>query len=166
MVVKALAEGTEPHYTTVSDFVSGMGGEVEKVFGEVFLVSWGMGLVDGKTFAGDGCKLPSNASKEWSGTKKELREKYEKIKKISKEIIEKHRQNDRVGKKETESDQKKLERLEKKAGRILEFLETHEDWRGSGGEIIKSNVTDNEIGKIKGPHGVVQGYNGSRSVRQ
>jgi transposase len=160
MVVKALAEGTEPHYTTVSDFVSGMGGEIGKVFGEVLLVSWGMGLIGGKMSGIDGVKLPSNASKEWSGTKKELREKYEKIKKISREVIEKHRQNDRTGKKETEADQKKLERLEKKAGRILEFLETHEDRRGAGGEIIKSNVTDNESGKIKGPHGVVQGYNG------
>jgi transposase len=160
MVVKALAEGTEPHYTTISDFVSGMGGEVEKIFGEVLLVCSGMGLIHGKMFAGDGCKLPSNASKEWSGTKKELREKYEKLKKISKEIIEKHRQNDRIGKKETEADQNKLERLEKKADRILQFPETHGDRSGAGGEIIKSNVTDNESGKIKGPHGVVQGYNG------
>ena len=30
MIVKALAEDTEPHYTTISDFVSGMGGEIEK----------------------------------------------------------------------------------------------------------------------------------------
>ena len=38
MVVKALAEDTEPHYTTISNFVSGMGGEIEKVFSEVLLV--------------------------------------------------------------------------------------------------------------------------------
>ena len=29
-----------------------------------------------------------------------------------------------------------------------------------GGEIIKSNITDNESGKIQGAHGVIQGYNG------
>jgi transposase len=160
MVVKALAEGTEPHYTTISNFVSGMGGEIEKVFGEVLLVCSGMGLIHGKMFAVDGCKLPSNASKEWSGTKKELREKYEKLKKISRETIEKHLGNDRAGKKETESVLRKMERMEQKAERILEFLETHEERRGAGGEIIKSNVTDNESGKIKGPHGVIQGYNG------
>jgi transposase len=90
MVVKSLAEGMEPHHTTISNFVSGMGGEIEKVFGEVLLVCSGMGLIHGKMFAVDGCKLPSNASKEWSGTKKELRERYEKLKKISREIIEKH----------------------------------------------------------------------------
>jgi transposase len=169
MAVKALAEDIEPHYTTVSNFVSGMSGEIEKVFSEVLLVCGGMGLIKGKMFAIDGCRLPSNASKEWSGTKKELQEKYEKIKKISGKIVEKHRQNDRLGKKEQEADDKKLERLEKKAERILEFLETHDERRGAGGEIIKSNVTDNESGKIKGPHGVIQGYNGiavADSMRQ
>jgi hypothetical protein len=111
-------------------------------------------------FAIDGCRLPSNASKEWSGTKKELNKKYDKIKKICKEIVEKHKTNDKIGKEEKEKDKEKLERMEKKADRILEFIKTHEDRRGAGGEIIKSNVTDNESGKIKGPHGVIQGYNG------
>jgi transposase len=160
MVVKALAEDLEPHYTTISNFVSGMSGEIEKIFSQVLLVCNGMGLIKGKMFAIDGCRLPSNASKEWSGTKKELREKYEKIKKISKEIIEKHRQKDIIGKEEREADERKLERLEKKAERILDFLETHEERLGAGGDVIKSNITDNESGKIKGPHGVIQGYNG------
>ena len=111
-------------------------------------------------FAIDGCRLPSNASKEWSGTKKQLTEKYEKIKKISKEIIEKHLKNDSVGE-EMAADQKKLERLEKQENKILQFLETHEDRRGAGGDIIQSNITDNESGKIKGPHEVIQGYNGT-----
>src|SRR5215469_15826317 len=38
MIVKALAEDIEPHYTTISNFVSGMSGEIEKVFSEVLLV--------------------------------------------------------------------------------------------------------------------------------
>jgi transposase len=160
MVVKALAEDTEPHFTTISNFVSGMSGEIEKVFSEVLMVCTEMGLVKGKMFAIDGYRLPSNASKEYSGTKKELKEKYDKIKKVCKEIIEKHKTNDKTGKEEKEKDKKKLKRMEKKADRILEFIKTHEDRRGAGGEIIKSNVTDNESGKIKGPHGVIQGYNG------
>ena len=160
MVAKALAEDIEPHYTTISNFVSGMSAEIEKVFSEVLLVCGSMGLIGGKMFAIDGCRLPSNASKEWSGTKKELREKYEKIKKISKEILKKHRENDRLGKEAQEADGKKLKRLEQKAQKILDFLETHEDRRGAGGDIIKSNITDNESGKIQGPHGVIQGYNG------
>ena len=160
MTAKALAEDTEPHYTTISNFVSGMSNEIEKVFSDVLLVCGSMGLIGGKMFALDGCRLPSNASKEWSGTKKELQEKYEKIQKVVKQLLEKHRQNDRLGKETKEDEQKKLERLEKKAAKILEFLETHEERRGAGGDIIKSNITDNESGKIKGPHGVIQGYNG------
>ena len=160
MIVKALAEDTEPHFTTISDFVSGMGEEVDIIFCEVLLVCNEMKLIGGNMFAVDGCKLPSNASKEWSGTKAELQKKYEKIKKISNKILEKHRENDRLSKSERERDIKKQERLEKKAEKILEFLRTHEDRIGAGGEIIKSNITDNESGKIQGPHGVIQGYNG------
>jgi len=160
MVVKALAEDIEPHYTTISNFVSGMSGEIEKIFSQVLMVCNGMGLIKGKMFAIDGCRLPSNASKKWSGTKKELLKKYEKIKKISKAIIEKHRQNDIMVKEELEADERKRDRLEKDAERIVNFLETHEERLGASGNVIKSNVTDNESGKIKGPHGVIQGYNG------
>jgi transposase len=89
MTVKALAENMQPHYTTLSDFVSGMGGEIEKVFSEVLLVCGELGLIKGKIFAEEGCRLASNASKEYSGTKEELQNKYEKIKKICAEIIQK-----------------------------------------------------------------------------
>jgi len=160
MILKALAEDTEPHYTTISDFISEMSGEIEKVFSEVLLICHEMKLIGGKMFSIDGCRLPSNAAKEWSGTKEELQKKYEKLQKLSRKIIEKHRENDKIGKKELNEDKKKLERLEKKEKRILEFLQTHEDRLGAGGEIIQSNITDNESGKIMGPHGVIQGYNG------
>jgi hypothetical protein len=36
-------------------------------------------LLGGTLFALDGCKLPSNASKEWSGTISDLRRKKERI---------------------------------------------------------------------------------------
>jgi hypothetical protein len=108
----------------------------------------------------DGCRLPSNASKEYSGTKEELQKKYDRIKKISSAIIEKHKRNDALAKEEWEADNKKHHKLEKKAQKILDFLQTHEDRRGAGGEVIQSNVTDNDSGKIKSPQGIIQGYNG------
>ena len=73
MIVKALAEDTEPHYTTISNFVSGMGEEIGKVFSDVLMVCNEMKLIGGKMSAIDGCRLPSNASKEMSGTKEELK---------------------------------------------------------------------------------------------
>jgi transposase len=160
MTTRALAEDTQPHCTTISNFVSGMGEEIEKVFTEVLLVCDELKLIGGKMFAQDGCKLPSNASKEWSGTKEELQGKYDNIQKISREIIEKHKSNDRIGRDERERDEKKLERLDRKAEKIRGFLKTHEDRTGAGGETVKSNITDNESGKIKGAHGTIQGYNG------
>ena len=160
MVVKALAEDTEPHYTTISDFISGMRSEIEKVFSEVLLVCGSLGLIQGKMFAIDGCKLPSAASKEWSGTKEELQSKYEKIQKVSRKIIEKHRLNDKLGTEELAADKRKREKLKKRADKILDFLSTHEDRMGASGEIVKSNITDNESGKIQSAHGVIQGYNG------
>jgi hypothetical protein len=54
----------------------------KKVYSEVLLVCGSFGLIKGKMFAIDGCKLPSNASKEWSGTKAELQERYDKLKKV------------------------------------------------------------------------------------
>jgi hypothetical protein len=160
MIVKALAEDTEPHYTTLSNFVSGMDRGIEKVFVEVLMVCDELKLIGGKKSALDGCRLPSNASKEYSGTKEELQEKYERLKKLCRKIIEKHKENDKLGQKEIASDLKKLKKLKKKAKKVRDFLATHEDRVGSSGEIIKSNITDNESGKIKGPHGVIQGYNG------
>jgi hypothetical protein len=160
MIVKALAEDTEPHYTTLSDFVSGMGGEIEKVFVEVLMVCDELKLLGGKKSALDGCRLPSNASKEWSGTKEELQEKYERLKKQCRKILQKHQDTDRLGQQEKTNDLAKLEKLKKKAQKVRDFLATHEDRKGSGGDTVKSNITDNESGKIKGPHGVIQGYNG------
>ena len=160
MIVKALAEDTEPHYTTISNFVSGMSGEIEKVFSEVLLVCNEMDLIKGNMFAIDGCKLPSNASKEWSGTQEELHGKYEKIKKASRKILEKHRLNDKLGTDELAADKRKREKLRKKAERIINFLETHAERTGASGEVVKSNITDNESGKIQSSHGVIQGYNG------
>jgi transposase len=57
MVVKALANDMEPHCTTISNFVSSMSGEVEVLFTENLMVCQGMGLIDGKMFAIDGCRL-------------------------------------------------------------------------------------------------------------
>jgi len=59
MAVKALAEDTEPHYTTISNFVSGMSEEIEKVFSEVLLICNELKLIKGKMLEIDGC-LPTH----------------------------------------------------------------------------------------------------------
>ena len=59
-----------------------------------------------------------------------------------------------------EGEMRKLKRLDKAARRIRTLLEGHEERTGAGGEPVKSNVTDNESGKLNGPHGVIPGYDG------
>jgi hypothetical protein len=41
-------------------------------------------------FASPGCKMPSNASKEWSGTKEELWHKKEKMEQAVRQIAKRH----------------------------------------------------------------------------
>ncbi len=72
VVFMALSADTRPHFTTIADFISSNDQETVKLFLEVLFICDRMGLIGKEMFAIDGCKLPSNASKEWSGTKKDL----------------------------------------------------------------------------------------------
>ena len=57
-----------PDHSTIAGFVSCMKDEILPLFRDVLLVCEEEGLLGGTLFALDGCKLPSNASKQWSGT--------------------------------------------------------------------------------------------------
>jgi hypothetical protein len=58
------------------------------LFHKVLLICDQSGLIGKEHFAIDGCKLPTNASKQWSGTHKELRKKSDKLKEAAKKIID------------------------------------------------------------------------------
>ena len=79
VVFIALACGQQPDHSTIAAFVSSMKDEILPLFRDVLLVCEEMNLLGGTMFALDGCKLPSNASKEWSGTLTDLQKKKEKI---------------------------------------------------------------------------------------
>jgi hypothetical protein len=117
-------------------------------------------------FAIDGCKLPSNASKEWSGTKAELRKKRGKIAKLVEKLIQQHKEDDdkKDGDPGNNDDEAKFEerikRYEAQIKKLDEFDQIYDERLGSRGDEIQSNITDNESAKIQGPHGVIQGYNG------
>ena len=66
VIFMALSADTQPHFTTLADFISSMGDVIEPVFRDVLLYCDELGLIGKEMFAIDGCKLPSNASKEWS----------------------------------------------------------------------------------------------------
>jgi hypothetical protein len=64
------------------------------LFHKVLLICDQSGLIGKEHFDIDGCKLPTNASKQWSGTHKELRNKSDKLKEAAKNIIDKYSSND------------------------------------------------------------------------
>jgi hypothetical protein len=121
------------------------------------------GLIGEKMFAIDGCKLSSNASKEWSGTRKNLKRKAAKIEKSIDVILEKHQAQDK-GSEEvigmTAKEEKAVENLKKKAEKVNVWLDENEEKIGTRGKPIQSNITDNESAKMATSHGVLQGYTG------
>ena len=75
VVFMALSANTQPHFTTIAGFVSGTGPEARRLFRDVLLVCDEEGLIGREMFAVDGVKLPSTASKEWSGTREDFTRK-------------------------------------------------------------------------------------------
>ncbi len=166
VIFMALSADTRPHFTTIADFISSNDQETVKLFLEVLLICDEMGLISKEMFAVDGCKLPSNASKEWSGTKKELKHKKEKMEKAIRQIVTRHRERDKTetDKAVIEKEEQYAETLRAKVKKIKEWLAENDDKPGSGKKPRKSNITDNESATMKTSHGVIQGYNGVAMV--
>src|SRR5258706_11212897 len=66
VVFMALSADTRPHFTTIAGCVSELEKEIVQRFGDVRLYCEALGLIGKEHCAIDGCKLPSNASKQWS----------------------------------------------------------------------------------------------------
>src|SRR5210317_2102256 len=79
VVFMALCCGAQPDHSTIAAFVSSLKEEIKPLFRDVLLACEEMELLGGTEFSLDGCKLPSNASKRWSGTFATLKEKQEKL---------------------------------------------------------------------------------------
>lgn len=165
----ALTCGQKPDHSTIAAFISSMGEEIAPLFTQVLLVCEEEGLLGGTHFSLDGLKLSSNASKEWSGTFKDLKKKQEVLEKKVKEVISEHRETDkREGNRERDTErvrqEKRIKRLKQKAERIERFLAQNEPKKGARGKEIQSNVIDNESAKMVSSHGVIQGYNANAVV--
>ena len=161
----ALCENQTPDFTVIADFVSGMTEQIKQVFINILLVADEMNLLGNTVFALDGCKLPSNAGKENSGTFSDLRKKQQKLKDKITTIINNHKALDSRSQPELpEAKQKAVEKLEKNIRKIDDFLSTCEPRIGKRNKESQSNITDNESCKMKTGHGVIQGYNGQAVV--
>ncbi len=160
VVFMALSADTQPHFTTIADFISTLDQEIIQLFLEVLLICDEMGLIGKEMFAVDGCKLPSNASKEWSGTKADLEKKRKKMEKAIRQILKRHREVDdkEAERGVIEQEEQYVETLRGKVRKIKAWLRDNEDKPGKSGKPVKSNITDNDSAKMKTSHGVIQGY--------
>ena len=158
----ALAAGRQPHFTTIANFVSSNCEAMGHLFHKVLLICDKSGLIGKEHFAIDGCKLPTNASKQWSGSHKELRKKSDKLKEAAKRIIDKHLSNDsdkNSGNKIPRDQQQTIDTLMKNARKIDDFLSTNEPRMGQGRrkQEVQSNITDNQSAKMTTSKGTIQG---------
>lgn len=166
IIFMALSADTRPHFTTIADFTAAMDKEISNLFLQVLLVCDHQQLIGKEMFAIDGCKLPSNASKEWSGTKTDFQKKVAKMEAAIGRMIEKHRDLDLSQTEQhiEEKEKQYLDTLRKQTAKIKKWLDDNDDRTGSSGKPIKSNITDNESAKMKTSKGVIQGYVGVSTV--
>ena len=169
IIFKALSCDTVPHFTTIASFVSSYPESIEALFEQIVLICDQEGLIGNELFAIDGCKLPSNAAKEWSGTLDELKLKRDKIRKKIRHCIKEHKKLDRRRSDDKERArrlEKSITTLDKAFNKIDQFLKTASPRMGKAKQRkeVKSNITDNESAKITSNKGTFQGYNGIAAV--
>lgn len=169
VIFKALSCDTVPHFTSIAGFVSGCPEEIEALFEQVLLVCHQQGLLGNELLAIDGCKMPSNAAKEWSGTFTELEQKRAKIKRQIQHHLKEHTRLDQQATRDDERVKRikqTIETLDNAHERIDTFLKVARPRRGQGKQAkeVKSNITDNESAKMNTSKGTIQGYTGVAAV--
>jgi transposase len=160
----AVCGGATPHFTALATFVSTGGEALCRLFTQVLMVCDRQGLIGRQLFAIDGVKLPGNASKARSSTRKEFQREATKMARAVERMLARHRQEDCTHTCEPslrQREMRQVERLKQEAEKIRTWLQTHPaDRRGVRGGIRKSNRTDNESAKMATGKGVIQGYTG------
>lgn len=168
IIFMALSADSQPHFTTVAQFVSQMKEVIQPLFSQILMVCNSQGLIGGDMFAIDGCKMPSNASKEWSGTHEQMTKKHKKIDRAVRRMLAKHKDEDESKQENDHTrrnrEEKQIKTLREASRKIKKFCKTSDDRRGISGRVVQSNITDNDSAKMKTSHGVIQGYNGVAAV--
>jgi len=168
VVFMALSADTRPHFTTIASFIASMGDGASQLFRDVLLVCDEQGLIGREMFAVDGVKLPSNASKEWSGTRADFKRKAKKMEKAVEVLMSRHRNTDAAMKEGrggdgsgdgglSEREARTKATLEGKLAKVRRWLDEGEEKIGRRGKPVKSNLTDNDSAKMASSHGVIQG---------
>jgi transposase len=162
----ALSGDSQPSHTHIAKFVANLGTQIKPLFSQVLMTCDAQGLIGRDMFAIDGVKLPSNASKERSGTHEELRHRADRLDKAAHKILAMHQAQDKGGGDEAlePKRQSRIEALRKEAARTREFLASNSQRVNRKGQELKANVTDPDSAKMATSKGVIQGYAAQAAV--
>jgi transposase len=162
----AISGDSQPSHAHIAKFVSTLGDQIKPLFAQVLMTCDAQGLIGREMFAIDGVKLPSNASKERSGTREELRHRARRLDEAADKIIRAHQSQDNSAQ---EGDlaaraRQRIEALRKEAARTREFVAATPERLNRKGQELKTNVTDPESAKMATSKGVIQGYAAQAAV--
>jgi transposase/IS5 family transposase len=166
VVFIAIGGDSQPSHSHIAKFVSSLGEQIKPLFAQVLMTCDAQGLIGRDMFAIDGVKLPSNASKERSGTHEELRHRARRLDKAADKIVSLHQSQDNTTQEEPldAKRQARVDALRKEAARTREFVATHAPRLNRKGQELKTNVTDPDSAKMATSKGVIQGYAAQAAV--
>ena len=162
----AISGDSRPSHAHIAKFVSTLGEQIKALFAQVLMTCDGQGLIGREMFAIDGVKLPSNASKERSGTHEELRQRARRLDKAADKIVNLHQSQDNKTQEEPLEPrrQARIDALRKEAQRTRAFIATNRARLNRKGQELKTNVTDPDSAKMATSKGVIQGYAAQAAV--
>ena len=162
----AISGDSQPSHTHIAKFVAALSDQIKPLFSQVLMTCDAQGLIGRDMFAIDGVKLPSNASKERSGTHEELRHRAKRLDQAADKILALHQAHDKQGSEKALEPKRKarIEALRKEAARTREFLTNTPPRLNRKGQELKTNVTDSDSAKMATSKGVMQGYAAQAAV--
>lgn len=162
----AISGDSQPSHAHIAKFVSTLGEQIKPLFVQVLMTCDAQGLIGREMFAIDGVKLPSNASKERSGTHEELRQRARRLDKAADKIVNLHQNQDNSTQEEPMEPkrQARIDTLRMEAQRTRQFVASHPPRLNRKGHELKTNVTDPDSAKMATAKGVIQGYAAQAAV--
>ena len=153
VVFIAIGGDSQPSHAHIAKFVSSLGEQIKPLFAQVLMTCDAQGLIGRDMFAIDGVKLPSNASKERSGTHEELRHCARRLDKAADKFVSLHQSQDSTTQEEPldAKRQARVDALRKEAERTRQFLATQPARLNRKGQELKTNGTDPDSAKMATP---------------
>ena len=138
----AISADSQPSHAHFAKFVSTLGEQIKALFAQVLMTCDAQGLIGRAMFAIDGVKLPSNASKERSGTFDELRHRARRLDKAADKIVSLHQSQDNKSQEEPmdAKRQARIDALRMEAQRTRAFVASNPSRLNRKGQELKTNV--------------------------